>query len=112
MFIQNTHYDTVSRCEYEKASYYADDFGRGLFMNTKWNTGRDGSHNLSLLNQNNKYGILKKVLFAAVLLLTVSFNLAFANEGNIESIDKIYHVYLEDEYIGSVSDEEQSEKNY
>lgn len=79
-------------------------------MNTKWNTGRDGSHNLSLLNQNNKYGILKKVLFAAVLLLTVSFNLAFANEGNIESIDKIYHVYLEDEYIGSVSDENKVRK--
>lgn len=79
-------------------------------MNAKWNTGRDGSHNLSLLNQNNKYGILKKVLFAAVLLLTVSFNLAFANEGNIESIDKIYHVYLEDEYIGSVSDENKVRK--
>ncbi|MED3763604.1 M23 family metallopeptidase [Ureibacillus sp. FSL K6-8385] len=73
-------------------------------MKTKWKIGRLNSQNVSLLEQ-HKYGTLIKAFVATVILSTVTFNLAFANEGDIDSVDKIYHVYLEDEYIGSVSDE-------
>lgn len=76
-------------------------------MNTKKNT--NSNHNISLLNQ-NKYGIIKKATMTALLLSAVSFNLAFANEDQIDSIDKIYHVYLEDEYIGTVSDDSKVKK--
>lgn len=75
-------------------------------MSSKWNIKRDFTkhHQLSLLQ--NKRGIIKKAAITAVLLSSVTFNLAFANESdNIESLDKIYHVYVGDKYIGAVSDE-------
>ncbi|MFC5543029.1 M23 family metallopeptidase [Ureibacillus sp. FSL K6-3587] len=78
-------------------------------MNTKWKIGHHSSHNVSLLNQ-HKNGLLVKAFVTAVLLSTITFNLAFANEGDVGSIDKIYHVYLEDKYIGSVSDEKKVKK--
>lgn len=78
-------------------------------MNTKGNTDRNSNHNINLLND-NKFGIFKKVAVTALLFLVVSFNLAFANEDSTNSIDKIYHVYLEDEYVGTVSDDTKVKK--
>lgn len=40
------------------------------------------------------------------LLSTITLNVAFANNKENESLDKIYHVYVEDTYIGPVSDKE------
>lgn len=81
------------------------DIGRGLFMNTKWKKNHHSNHNLSL---QNRYGVL--IIVIAVILSTITFNLAFASEGDLKSIDKIYHIYIEDNYIGAVSDEKKVEK--
>lgn len=81
------------------------DIGRGLFMNTKWDKNRHSNHNLG---HQNKYGVLISLI--AVFLSTITFNLAFANEGDLKSIDKIYHIYIEDRYIGAVSDEKKVDK--
>src|SRR5690606_15811012 len=78
-------------------------------MSSKWNIKGNSDHsNINLLNQNNA-SVWKKAIITSVALSMITFNLAFASE-DIESLDKIYHVYLEDTYIGAVSDEEKVKK--
>ena len=68
-------------------------------MSSKWNIKGNSDHsNINLLNQNNA-SVWKKAIITSVALSMITFNLAFASE-DIESLDKIYHVYLEDTYIG------------
>lgn len=47
----------------------------------------------------------RKTAITVVLLTSVSFNLAFSSDEPSENIEKIYHIYIGDEYIGAVSDE-------
>ena len=57
----------------------------------------------SLINRHN--GKLKIAAVLALLVSTVTFNLGFANETDKEEFSKIYHVYVANTYVGSVSDE-------
>lgn len=57
----------------------------------------------SLINRHN--GKLKIAAILALLVSTVTFNLGFANETDKEDFAKIYHVYVANAYVGSVSDE-------
>lgn len=57
------------------------------------------------LKFNNKRKFTKFAI-AATLLSTITLNVAFAGEQEVGSLDKIYHVYVEDTYIGPVSDKE------
>lgn len=83
-------------------------FGRGLIMSSKENIKRDFTkqHRLSL--KSSQYKLFNKVAVATMLFSTVSFNLAFANDN--DSLEKIYHVYVGDTYIGAVSNEESVQK--
>ncbi|RUL49442.1 M23 family metallopeptidase [Lysinibacillus antri] len=76
-------------------------------MSSKWNVKKDFTKEQHLSLDQKKKSIIKKAILTAALLSTVTFNLAFANEDSSkESFEKIYHVYLEDTYIGPVSEEE------
>lgn len=76
-------------------------------MSSKWNIKRDFTKHQFLSLEQNKVSIMKKTAVTAVLLSTVTFNLAFANESKPnESLDKIYHVYVDNNYIGAVSNED------
>ncbi|SOC08186.1 murein DD-endopeptidase MepM/ murein hydrolase activator NlpD [Ureibacillus xyleni] len=75
-------------------------------MSSKWKSKKDFSMKYTSLDSKKKK-IIKKIALTAALLSTVTFNLAFANgEESKETINKIYHVYLGDTYIGPVSSEE------
>lgn len=76
-------------------------------MKTTRNIGCCSSRSQSLRNR-KKYGLLVKIFIASLVLATISFKAAGAKE--IESINKIYHVYLGDEYIGTVSDDKKVKK--
>ncbi len=77
-------------------------------MSLKWHIKRDFTKKNEFLSlEHNKKSIIKKSAITAVLLSTVTFNLAFANESSTnESLNKIYHVYVDSNYIGPVSSEE------
>lgn len=76
-------------------------------MSSNWNLKKlDNNGNMPIYNTN----IIKKTAITIVLLTSVSFNLAFANDDSSKSIDKIYHVYIGDQYIGAVSDEKSIEE--
>lgn len=104
-------YGTLKRCNLLHGkltlSFFRGVFGRGLYMSSKWNIKRDFTKNQFLSLEQSKKSIFKKSAVTAVLLSTVTFNLAFANENNTnDSLQKIYHVYIDNNYIGSVSNEE------
>lgn len=76
--------------------------GRLRHMSSKWNLKKVG--NSDNVEHNKKF--FRKTAMTIVLLTSVSFNLAFANnETSSKSIDKIYHIYIGEKYIGAVSDE-------
>ncbi|WP_332650804.1 M23 family metallopeptidase [Lysinibacillus sp. 54212] len=59
----------------------------------------------SLIKRHKAKGI--KAAFIAILLSSVTFNLAFAKETeDKEEFSKVYHIYNGEEYIGAVSDQE------
>lgn len=63
---------------------------------------------LSKLNKslfNRQEGRFVKAAMAALIITTLTFNLAFAKE-DILTFDQVYHVYVGNEYMGSVSSEE------
>lgn len=49
------------------------------------------------------FSSFKKVSILAVLIASITFNIGYAKEKN--HLNKIYHVYVGQEYIGTVSDE-------
>lgn len=52
-----------------------------------------------------KFSSFKKVTILAVLMASLTLNLGFASADNHkESLNKIYHVYVGNEYMGAVSD--------
>ncbi|KGR79858.1 M23 family metallopeptidase [Ureibacillus manganicus] len=73
-------------------------------MSSKWNKKRDfAKQNTTSLLQNHR-GMIKTATVTAILLSSVTFNLAFAKGSEDKgSLDKIYHIYLAKNYIGAVS---------
>ncbi|MCU9613463.1 M23 family metallopeptidase [Caldibacillus lycopersici] len=51
-------------------------------------------------------GVIKKTIIATLVVSTISINTAFANTNNESKLQKIYHVYINDEYLGTVSNKE------
>lgn len=77
-------------------------------MSSKWNFKKiNNNENIQLLHNTS---IFRKTAITIVLLTSVSFNLAFASDKTPKNIEKIYHVYVGDTYIGAVSDEKEIEK--
>ncbi len=76
-------------------------------MSSKWNKKRDfAKQQTTSLLQNHK-GMIKTAAVTAILLSSVTFNLAFAKGSEDKgSLDKIYHIYLAKNYIGAVSNAE------
>ncbi|MEK4231208.1 M23 family metallopeptidase [Solibacillus sp. FSL H8-0538] len=73
-------------------------------MSSKWNKIDFKQLNLSLFNRQN--GKFKKAAVLAFLISSLTFNLGFAKEiEDKDAFEKIYHVYVANSYIGSVSDE-------
>ncbi|WAA09553.1 peptidoglycan DD-metalloendopeptidase family protein [Fervidibacillus albus] len=54
-------------------------------------------------------GAIKKTVIATLVVSTISINTAFADTKTSTNLQTIYHVYIENEYIGAVSDKEQVE---
>lgn len=75
-------------------------------MNLKWNRKEDGEHRLKLNLLNRKHSIFLKTSIVAVLLTGLTFNLGFAKELDNDPIKKIYHIYVNDLYLGAVSDKQ------
>lgn len=76
-------------------------------MSSKWKLKKDVSMKKHTSLDSKKKNIFKKITLTVALLSLVTFNLAFANgEESDNSINKIYHVYLGDTYIGPVTNEE------
>lgn len=75
-----------------------------LPMSSKWNKKDLKKFNLGLFKRgNDKY---KKAAIAALLLSSLTFNLGFAKETeDKDTFEKVYHVYVANSYIGSVSEE-------
>lgn len=76
-------------------------------MSSKWNKNRDfAKQQTTSLLQNHK-GMIKTAAVTAILLSSVTFNLAFANGSEDKGpLDKVYHIYLAKDYIGAVSNAE------
>lgn len=62
---------------------------------------------MSLLK--NKKNILKKATFVSLLATSLTAQVVFSKE-NQDSLKKIHHVYINDTYIGTVSDKEALDK--
>ncbi|WAA12277.1 peptidoglycan DD-metalloendopeptidase family protein [Fervidibacillus halotolerans] len=54
-------------------------------------------------------GALKKTVIATLVVSTISINTAFADTKTPTKLQTIYHVYIDNEYIGAVSDKQQVE---
>lgn len=52
---------------------------------------------------------MKKLLVISLLLISFQFSAGYANANQAEDFQTIYHVYLHEEYVGLVSDEEKLE---
>ena len=67
----------------------------------------DLKQNLSLMKRHNSK--LTPAIFA-LIFSTVTFNLGFASENDKEEFEKIFHVYVGNNYIGAVANENSIEK--
>ncbi|MFJ5771944.1 peptidoglycan DD-metalloendopeptidase family protein [Psychrobacillus sp. NPDC093180] len=54
---------------------------------------------------NRKSSILKKATVSILLISSLSFNIAFANEDDSHLLKEIYHIYSNGQYIGAISDQ-------
>ncbi|MFY3792543.1 peptidoglycan DD-metalloendopeptidase family protein [Ureibacillus sp. MALMAid1270] len=73
-------------------------------MSSKWNKKRDFTKEQTTSLLQNHKGMIKTAAVSAILLSSVTFNLAFAKGSEDKgSLDKVYHIYLSENYIGSVS---------
>ena len=70
-------------------------------MNSKTNfKDRMLKMNKSLFNRHE--GRYLKAAAAALIITTLTYNFAFAEEDTEHKFKQIYHIYLSDEYIGAV----------
>ena len=74
-------------------------------MNLKWKTG-DRKEILSDRKPNRKSNIMKKATVLVVLASSITFNTGFAKGNQSNELQEIFHIYVSDEYIGAVSDED------
>jgi len=82
-----------------KSSYYKEKLEGALLMNSFWN--KKEENNRFTYN----FSSFKKVSIIAVLMTSLTINMGFAKEHTKENLNKIYHVYVGNDYIGAVSDE-------
>lgn len=69
-------------------------------MSSSWN--KKEENNRSTYN----FSSLKKVSIIAVLMASFAINVGFTKENNHkEALNKIYHVYVDNKYMGAVSDD-------
>ncbi|GGA45536.1 peptidoglycan DD-metalloendopeptidase family protein [Psychrobacillus lasiicapitis] len=54
---------------------------------------------------NRKSSIVKKATVSILLISSLSFNIAFANEDDSHLLKEIYHIYSNGQYIGALSDQ-------
>jgi len=57
-------------------------------------------------NQKNyrKSNLMKKAAVIALLASSITFNIGFAKDSEINDLQEIYHIYASDDYIGAVSE--------
>lgn len=53
---------------------------------------------------NRKSNVVKKATIMVLLMSSLTFNMAFANEENNKALKEIYHIYAEGQYVGAISD--------
>ncbi|WP_391205994.1 peptidoglycan DD-metalloendopeptidase family protein [Psychrobacillus sp. L4] len=78
-----------------------------MFLKRK-NEEQKDSH-LDVLS-NGKSKMMKKVAVSILLISSLSFNTAFANEGKKSTLKEIYHIYANGHYVGSLSDKKEIQK--
>ena len=59
---------------------------------------------------NRKSNVVKKATIMVLLMSSLTFNMAFANEENNKALKEIYHIYAEGQYVGAISDKKEMEK--
>ncbi len=72
-----------------------------------WKIRKEG---LETNSSDRKTNIVKKATIAVLLLSCLSFNMAFAKEDKDHDLKEIYHIYVEKQYLGAVSDKEEMQK--
>jgi len=82
-----------------KSSYHRGKLEGALLMNSFWN--KKEENNRFTYN----FSSFKKVSIIAVLMTSLTINMGFAKEHTKENLNKIYHVYVGEDYIGAVSNE-------
>lgn len=76
-------------------------------MSSKRNSKEDGESKFTKGFFKRNSGVITKVTLAALCMTGLTFNFGFASNINDKgTIKKIYHVYANDSYIGTVSDKE------
>ncbi|WP_313892721.1 peptidoglycan DD-metalloendopeptidase family protein [Psychrobacillus sp.] len=55
---------------------------------------------------NRKSNMMKKAAISILLISSISFNMAFAKEGESAGLKEIYHVYSSGQYVGALSDKD------
>ena len=78
-------------------------------MNLKWNTG-DRKMISSDRKPNRTSNIMKKAAITAVLASSLTFNVGFAKDKELNQLQEIFHIYASGEYVGAVSDENEVQK--
>ena len=59
------------------------------------------------ITSSSKSNMVKKVAVSALLISTISFNMAFASEGENNNLREIYHIYSNGKYIGALTDKKE-----
>lgn len=57
-----------------------------------------------IVSSNRKSNMVKKAAVSVLLISSVSFNMAFANEPENTTLKEIYHIYSNGQYIGALAD--------
>lgn len=56
------------------------------------------------VSSNRKSNMVKKATVSVLLISSVSFNMAFANERENNTLKEIYHIYSNGQYVGALAD--------
>jgi len=73
-------------------------------MSSSWS--RKGKNSTFTYN----FSSIKKISIITVLMTSLTFDVGFAKENHNEDLNKIYHVYVGNKYIGAVSNEKAIEE--
>lgn len=77
-------------------------------MSSKWNINLDFTKKQTISLKKNRRNLLIKAALTAAILTATSFGFAFsmtATASADESFEKVFHVYVGDQYVGAVSNE-------